>query len=339
MGVTHLLVPREPLPSLSIVVPVYNEEEVIPLLGDALLSLLPRLPGNTEIILVNDGSSDNTIFELHLLAQRDPRFKLLSLARNFGHQLAATAGLDFAQGDAIVLMDADLQDPPELILEMIAEYEKGYDIVYARRQSREGETAFKRLTAWLFYRLMRLLVQKDLPVDVGDYRLTSRRCLDALKSMREYHRFLRGMVNWIGFPQTTVPFRRARRAAGKTKYPLRRMLRFAWTAAVSFSPLPLRLSFFVGMALFSIGLMYGFYSLYRVIAGLYVVPGWTSLIVLNCLGSGSILLGIGVVGEYVARIFEQAKGRPLYVVAECVNFSDEADRPPHTIPPAQATVK
>ncbi len=327
MSVTYILSPREPLKTLSIVIPIYNEEEVIPLLHRAMVSLLDRLPCATEVILVNDGSSDNSIFELRHIAERDTRFKVISLARNFGHQIAATAGLDGARGEAIVLMDADLQDPPELVLEMIAEYEKGYDIVYAKRSSREGESFFKRWSAWLFYRLMRGLIHKDLPTDVGDYRLTSRRCLDALQSMRETHRFLRGMVSWIGFPQTYVSFKRAPRAAGQTKYPLSRMLKFAWTAAVSFSPLPLRLSFFVGAVLFAVGLAYGAYALVRLALGLYLVPGWTSLIILNCLSSGAVMLGIGIVGEYVARIFEQMKARPLYVVSDRFNLEEDLELP------------
>jgi dolichol-phosphate mannosyltransferase len=333
MSVTYLLSRRQPPATLSIVIPVYNEQEVLPALGDAMIALFPQFPGATEIVLVNDGSSDNTIFELRRLAERDRKFRVISLARNFGHQIAATAGLDAACGEVVVLMDADLQDPPELILEMIAEYEKGYDIVYARRVSREGESVFKRFTAWLFYRLMRSLVHKDLPADVGDFRLTSRRCLDALKSMRETHRFLRGMVSWTGFPQTAVAYKRRRRAAGATKYPPGRMLRFAWTAAISFSPLPLRLSFIAGAALFGIGLIYGGFALTQMFLGIPLVRGWTSLIVLNCLTSGAVMLGIGVVGEYVARIFEQIKGRPLYIVSDRFNYEGTGDAPAEPLKP------
>jgi len=315
----HVLTPRERPELLSLVIPIYNEEEVLPLLIERLRQLLETLPCPAEVVFVNDGSSDRSIVGLHQASQDDSRFKTINLARNFGHQIASTAGLDAAQGDAVVLMDADLQDPPELILEMLAKYREGYDVVYAQRTGREGETLLKRFTAWLFYRLMRALVYKDLPPDVGDYRLVSRRCLDALNQMRETHRFLRGMVSWVGFSQTAVRFVRPKRVAGQTKYPMKKMLMFAWTAAVSFSPLPLRLSFVAGILIFSVGVLYAIYALAEMILGIPLVRGWTSVIILNCIGSGVILLGIGVIGEYIARIFEEIKGRPLYVVSDRFN--------------------
>jgi len=315
----YLLTPR-PKPNLiSLVVPLYNEEEVVSLLFKRLQDLLGQLPCQAQVVMVNDGSSDATIVKLRDIAQADRRFEVLSLARNFGHQLAATAGLDAARGDAIVLMDADLQDPPELVLDMLAEYEKGYDVVYAQRLRRTGESIFKRASAWLFYRLMRALIYKDLPVDTGDYRLVSRRFLDALNHMRETHRFLRGMVAWVGFPQTAVPFVRPPRAAGETKYPLTKMLRFAWTAAISFSPLPLQASFFVGSIFFGIGFVYSLYALAQWLLGAYLVPGWTSVILVTSLGTGGVMILIGVLGEYVARIYEEIKGRPLYVISDKFN--------------------
>jgi polyisoprenyl-phosphate glycosyltransferase len=315
----YLLTPR-PKPNLiSFVVPLYNEEEVVSLLFKRLQDLLGQLPCQAQVVMVNDGSSDATIVKLRDIAQADRRFEVLSLARNFGHQLAATAGLDAARGDAIVLMDADLQDPPELVLDMLVEYEKGYDVVYAQRLQRTGESIFKRASAWLFYRLMRALIYKDLPVDTGDYRLVSRRFLDALNHMRETHRFLRGMVAWVGFPQTAVPFVRPPRAAGETKYPLTKMLRFAWTAAISFSPLPLQASFFVGSIFFGIGFVYSLYALAQWLLGAYLVPGWTSVILVTSLGTGGVMILIGVLGEYVARIYEEIKGRPLYVVSDKFN--------------------
>lgn len=323
----YLLTPRPTPESLSIVIPVYNEQEVLPLLLERLRSLLELLPCAAEIIFVNDGSSDRTLVGLYEASKRESRFKVLGLARNFGHQLAATAGLDAARGEVVVLMDADLQDPPELVLKMMDEYQLGYDVVYARRIGREGESRFKRFSAWLFYRMMKVLVYKDLPADVGDYRLISRRCLAALTEMRETHRFLRGMVSWVGFPQIAVEFVRCNRAAGETKYPFSKMLKFAWTAAVSFSPLPLRLSLFIGASLFIVGFLFSLFALVELVMGIYLVPGWTSLIILNCLCSGAILLGIGVLGEYVARIFEEMKGRPLYVVCDRLNL-DEAPASP-----------
>ena len=317
----HLLTPREAPRLVSLVIPIFNEEEMIRLLAERLNALMARLPCFAEVIFVNDGSSDSSIGELRELASRDSRYKVLCLARNFGHQIAATAGLDAARGDAVVLMDADLQDPPELVVEMLEHYQQGYDVVYAQRAKREGETAFKRLTAWLFYRVMRTLVYKDLPPDAGDYRLISRRCLNAVKSMRETHRFLRGMVSWVGFPQIAVPFVRQRRIAGQTKYPLRKMLTFAWTAAVSFSPAPLRLSFIIGGAMFTVGLAFTLYTMVIALFGGVIVRGWTSLVVINLLTSGAILVAIGVLGEYIARIFEESKHRPLYVVSDSLNIT------------------
>jgi glycosyltransferase involved in cell wall biosynthesis len=312
----HILAPR-PEPSLvSLVIPVYNEEAVIPLLLDRLAELMASAPFLLEVVFVNDGSSDHSLHLLHQAAQRTSNFRVLALARNFGHQIAATAGLDAARGDAVILMDADLQDPPEIVLDMVKVYREGYDVVAARRITREGESVFKRFTAWVFYRIMRALIYKDLPPDVGDFRLLSRRFLDALGRMRETHRFLRGMTSWLGFPQTTIPFVRAPRAAGETKYPLSKMLRFAWTAAISFSPLPLRLSFLVGWILLGFGIFYTVYALVEMALGRPLVRGWTSLVVVNCLGSGAIMVAIGVLGEYVGRIFEESKGRPLYIVAD-----------------------
>jgi dolichol-phosphate mannosyltransferase len=261
-------------------------------------------------------------------AQLDYRYKVIGLSRNFGHQIAATAGLEIARGDAVVLMDADLQDPPEVVLDMLEKYREGYDVVYARRTVRQGDTVFKRVTAWIFYRAMRKLVHPDLPVDVGDFRLMSQPCLNALLSMNELHRFLRGMVTWVGFAQTNVDFVRHARVAGVTKYPLRKMLLFAWNAAISFSALPLRLSFFAGFVLLGIASMYAGFSLWRVSRGAFVVPGWMSLIMVNCLTSGSAMIAIGILGEYVGRIFEEVKRRPLYVVSLRANVSADTSSSP-----------
>jgi polyisoprenyl-phosphate glycosyltransferase len=335
--VRYHLTPRSRPALLSLVIPIFNEEEVLPLLVARITDLLSQTGCATEVLLVDDGSSDRTIFALRALAESDSQFKVIALARNFGHQIAATAGLDFARGDAVVLMDADLQDPPELVLEMIQKYEEGYDVVYARRISRENESIFKRASAWLFYRGMRLMSGQDLPVDTGDFRLMSRRCVDALNSMRETHRFLRGMVTWVGFSQTAVDFVRPGRAAGTTKYPLTKMIRFAWTAALMFSAAPLRVSFVAGTLLFGIGVWYALFALFTLLTGGYLVPGWTSLIMISCLGSGVNLLAIGVVGEYVAKIFEQIKERPLYLIGERVNVAEAPGRPAGTAFHPEAT--
>jgi dolichol-phosphate mannosyltransferase len=324
------LVPRDYPARLSLVIPVYNEADVLPLLRERLSAVVGGVPAAAEIILINDGSSDRTADVLFNWAEQDERVTVLNLARNFGHQTAVTAGLDHATGDAIVIMDADLQDPPEVIYEMLVAYCRGYDVVYGKRIARRGESAFKRWSAWTFYRIMRMIVHQDLPADVGDFRLISRRCLDAVTSMRETHRFLRGMVSWVGFPQTAVAFVREPRAAGQTKYPVWKMLKFAWTAAISFSPLPLRLSFGLGVLLALLGITQAINALVRTALGFYTVPGWTSLMVVVCLIGSAILISIGVLGEYVGRIFEESKGRPLYVVAEAFNHKSTAANETHS---------
>jgi polyisoprenyl-phosphate glycosyltransferase len=314
---TSRLRPRESPALLSLVIPCFNEEAMVPTLR-ARLGQLPGLLGvPLELVLVDDGSSDHTLELLLEWAAAEPTVKFVGFSRNFGHQLAVTAGLDHASGDAVVIMDADLQDPPEVIVEMLARYRQGYDVVYGRREQRAGESAFKRFTAWAFYRLMRAFVMKELPADAGDFRLVSRPCLDALNRMRETHRFLRGMVTWVGFPQTAVTYTRAGRAAGETKYPFHKMLRFAITAALSFSPAPLRLSFLLATLLTLGGLGYGAWALWSSWA-----PGGnavSALIVLVCLVGGALFFALGIQGEYLARVLEEVKGRPLYLVATRAN--------------------
>jgi dolichol-phosphate mannosyltransferase len=313
------LTPRKPPTMLSLVLPVYNEAPMVRLLRAELVQLMDHAPYAFEVILINDGSSDNTLELLLEWAEVDRRVRILNFARNFGQQAAVTAGLDYARGDAVIVMDADLQDPPEVLFDMVREYCRGYDVVYGRRAERRGETLFKRLTSWAFYRLMRLLIHKDLPADVGDFRLISRKCLLQLREMRETHRFMRGLFTWVGFPQTSVEFVRRPRRAGETKYGIARMLQLAWTAAVSFSPAPLRLSFVAGLVFFALGITQGINAIVRSLLGLYLVPGWASIIIVNCLIGGSILMSIGVLGEYIGRIFEEVKRRPLYVVESAVN--------------------
>lgn len=318
---TPSLLSRDSLKFLSIVLPFYNEEEMIPLLKERIAHILGELPCDAEIICINDGSSDDTLRLLREWSLEDARIKLVSLSRNFGHQIAVTAGIDhtFANADAVVIMDSDLQDPPDLILQMIDKWKQGFDVVYAQRISREGETWFKKITARLFYRLMSTLVDRNLPPDTGDYRLMSRAAVHALGNMRERHRFLRGMVTWMGFHQTGVRFHRPARLAGESKYPLRKMLAFAWTAAVSFSPLPLHLILVGGLIAMAFGVLYAIYSVIIWFLG-YAVPGWTAIICLQVILSGSILLGLGLVGEYISRIYEEIKRRPLYFVGETRNL-------------------
>jgi glycosyltransferase involved in cell wall biosynthesis len=303
---------------LSVVIPVFNEVETLGLMMPRLREALQEL--NWEVIFVNDGSTDGSLDLLHWTAITDHRVKVVSFSRNFGHQAAITAGLDFAEGDAVVVMDADLQDPPELLPRMVTLFEQGYDVVSPQRGAREGETLFKRWSAAVFYRVMARMADRRLAADVGDFRLFSRRAVLAIRSFREHHRFMRGLVAWLGLREAILPFERQTRAAGETKYPLLKMLRFAWTAISSFSVLPLRLSVAAGALLSCAGFGYLFYVLYLAFCTTRLVPGWASIVVLQCIFSGMILLALGVIGDYVARNYEQSKGRPLYVVTGALNL-------------------
>jgi polyisoprenyl-phosphate glycosyltransferase len=317
----YLLEPR-PYPAwLSIVIPMYNEELVVPFLITGLKQFMTELSGKVEIILVNDGSTDSTLKQIVEWAHQDVRVKIVNFSRNFGHQIASTAGLDYATGDAVVLLDSDMQDPLNVIHRMIERYREGYDVVYGQRQARRGETPIKRITAWLFYRLMRAFVHKNLPVDVGDFRLLSRPCLNALQQMRETHRFLRGMVAWVGFPQIGIQYERAPRVAGSTKFTMRKMVNFAWTAATSFSILPLKASTWLGVIVMLVGLGEAVHALLAKTFHWYVVPGWTSLTVLVSILGGATLMSIGVLGEYIGKLYEQTKNRPLYLVSQTVNIA------------------
>lgn len=316
---------------LSFVSPCFNEEATLPLLRDALTSLLDRLAASydVEAILVDDGSRDRTWSLIREYAEKDPRFKGIALSRNFGHQAALCCGYDWAAGDAVISMDADLQDPPDVVLEMLEKWEEGADIVYAVRDSRAGESAFKLATASFFYRLVHALGAGHVRSDAGDFRLMSRRSLDALRSLPEYHRFLRGMVGWIGFRTAEVHYARAPRRAGTTKYTLRRMVRFAMDAVVSFSIMPLRLAY-VGGAILSLGVLgyLGYALIQYLFFGVSLVAGWTSLI-LAIVGFGTMnLVCLGILGEYVGRIYEQSKQRPIYLVSE-----SSAPPPPHSARP------
>jgi dolichol-phosphate mannosyltransferase len=316
----HLLQPRPYPTKLSLVIPMYNEEAVVPLLRSALERFMGEVLCEAEVILVNDGSVDSTLSQISAWAAEDTRIKVVHFSRNFGHQMACTAGLDFASGDAVVVLDADLQHPLPVIHEMLVRYCEGYDVAYAAGLVRQGESWFKRFSAWLFYRFMRSLVYKGLPADAGDFRLISRDCLDGLRQMRETHRFLRGMVAWVGYAQIAVPYERGPRAAGATKYPLRKMLSFAWTAATSFSVLPLRISTLMGLIVTLFGLVEAVRAVFAHFLHWYTVTGWTSLIVTICIIGGTLLISIGVLGEYVGKLYEQSKDRPLYLVARTLNL-------------------
>jgi glycosyltransferase involved in cell wall biosynthesis len=323
-GTRHLLRPRPYPKSLSLVVPMYNEEAVLAPFRAAVESFLLEVQCASEVIIVNDGSADTTLDQLVAWAAADSRIRVVHLSRNFGHQIAATAGLDHATGDAIVLMDADLQDPLCVVHQMIGRYREGYDVVYGQRETRDGETLYKRFTAWAFYRVMRAFVYRDMPVDTGDFRLISRDCLNALNSMRETHRFLRGMVAWIGYPQIAVRYHRESRAAGSTHYPLGAMLSFAWTAATSFSAAPLRMSVVAGVIVGLFGIEEGCRAILAYLIGQYTVPGWKSLMVVTSMIGSTTLISIGIVGEYLARLYEQSKDRPLYMVARTFQYESVA---------------
>ncbi len=305
----------------SIVVPVYNEEESFRDLVLRLREVMDRLDGPAEVVLVDDGSRDAS-YQLMMEANReDPRFKVLQLSRNFGHQVAITAGMDVASGQAVIVMDADLQDPPQVILEMAARWQEGYEVVYAVRTQREGETLFKRTTAAVFYSLLRRLADIEQPVDVGDFRLVDRMALDAFLQMRESNRYVRGMFSWIGFRQVAVPYTRASRQAGRSKYPLRKMLRLASDGVIGFSTAPLRFAMMAGLLMAVIAVGYGVVAIALKLAGLPYVPGYASLLVTITFLSGVQLIVIGMVGQYVARIYDETRGRPLYLVREARGFA------------------
>jgi len=301
-------------PFVSIVVPVFDEQEVLRTLVTRLRSILDELTAGGEVWFVNDGSTDETSDLLWQAHRDDARLKVLEFSRNFGQPAAITAGLDQARGDVVVLMDADLQDPPEIVPQMVAFYRRGFDVVHAQRRSRAGESIFKKMSAWIFYRLLRAATSGDLPVDVGEFRLMSREVVEVLRSLRERHRLIRGLVAWVGFSQTTLSFERPKRAAGTTKYSLGRMVRLGFDAMTSFSVLPLKLATFLGFAAFVMGCGYAGYAIYVGYILKLGVPGWTSLVILNIFFSGIVLVCLGLIGEYVGRIFEEVKGRPLYVV-------------------------
>jgi glycosyltransferase involved in cell wall biosynthesis len=300
----------------SIVIPIYNEQESFAALVARLREVMDELDGPAEVVLVDDGSQDDS-YQLMTAANReDPRFKVLQLSRNFGHQVAITAGMDASSGQAVIVMDADLQDPPQVILEMAKRWQEGYEVVYAVREKREGETLFKKTTATLFYSLLRRLAEIEQPVDVGDFRLVDRKALDAFLSMRESNRYVRGMFSWIGFRQTAVPYARAGRQAGRSKYPLRKMLRLAADGVVGFSTAPLRLAMAAGLLMAVASVCYGIVAIALKVAGLRYVPGYASLLVTITFLSGIQLIVIGMVGQYVARIYDEARGRPLYLVRD-----------------------
>ena len=305
---------------LSIVIPLLNEQDSLPLLLGRLMPVLASMGTNYELILIDDGSTDDSPALLIAAAKDNQSIRVLRLTRNFGHQAAVTAGLDCAIGDCVVVMDADLQDPPELLPQMVALFEQGYDIVSPQRSSRRSDSWFKRISAALFYKLMQRLVDHRVVHEVGDFRLFSRRAVHAVCGFREQHRFMRGLVAWLGLKEAILPFERQARAAGKSKYPVTKMIRFSWVAIVSFSGLPLRLALVLGMIFVLLDVLLIVYVLYVTLILRTVVPGWASLIIVQALFSGVTLISLGLVGDYISRIYDESKHRPLYVVDEVLNL-------------------
>ncbi|MFS1519159.1 glycosyltransferase family 2 protein [Bacillus sp. SCS-151] len=300
----------------SIIVPVYNEESVIHETYRRLKEVMESTAEVYELLFVNDGSQDNTASIIKNFYEDDPSVKLINFARNFGHQIAITAGMDYANGDAIVVIDADLQDPPELILQMIEKWKQGFDVVYAKRIKREGETLFKKLTATLFYRVLRASTDIDIPVDTGDFRLIDRKVCNEMKGIQEKNRFVRGLISWVGFRQTAVEYVRNERLAGETKYPLKKMLKLSLDGITTFSYKPLKLAGYTGGFLSITAFLYMVFVIYQKLFTNSTVDGWASLIIIQLFFSGIILILLGVIGEYIGRIYDETKNRPLYIVSD-----------------------
>lgn len=309
---------------ISIVVPMYNEEEVIIETYKRLKGVMDETGEKYELIFVNDGSRDKTRDLAAAICYKDKNVKLIDFARNFGHQVAISAGMDNASGDAVVVIDADLQDPPEVIPEMIAKWREGFDVVYGKRLKREGDSFFKKFTAKVFYRTLNKLTDTEIPVDTGDFRLIDRKVCDALKNnISEKNRYVRGIISWLGFKSAPVEFVREKRFAGTTKYPLKKMLKFAGDAIMSFSLKPLKLATYLGVGLSIISFIYMVVLIILKLCGvLSTVLGWTSIVAISLFFNGIILMILGILGNYIGRIYEEVKGRPLYVIQNKINFEE-----------------
>ena len=300
----------------SIIAPIYNEFENIPVLWQRVSQVMDSTGEAWELILVDDGSSDGSNERIRELAEKDARVRPVIFARNFGHQIAVTAGLDYARGDAVVIIDADLQDPPEVILELAKKWKEGYEVVYAVRSEREGESWFKLLTASMFYRLIYRITDVKIPLDTGDFRLIDRKVVDVMNSMRERHRFLRGMSSWIGFKQVGVDYKRAARVAGVTKYPFKKMLKFAQDGITGFSYFPLQIATYLGFIAAGLSVIAIPVVAALRLAGSHFFEGQTTTLISVLFLGGVQLISLGILGEYIGRIYDEVKGRPLYVVRD-----------------------
>ncbi len=313
-------------PDLSVVVPVFNEEACVAEMARRIRDVFASIPGDYELIFVNDGSSDGTLAEIHGQAQEDARVKFISFSRNFGHQFALTAGIDHACGDAVITLDGDLQHPPDLIPTLVTHWREGKDVVYTVRTSNEGHVA-KEVVSAAFYWTLRKLTGVDVPTGGADFRLLDRKAADALRACREQFVFVRGLVPWLGFSRQAVPYAAQERFGGETKYVTRRMLSFALDGIFSFSIIPLRLISIIGAVTIGMGLMYGIYTVAVWLFSDTVVTGWASLIVVVLVFSGTQLLSLGILSEYVGRIYEEVKHRPRYVVGEMSASLQDEERP------------
>lgn len=309
-------------PTFSIVAPNFNESQTIPEFYRRVCATMDALGEPWELVWVDDGSTDDSADKIRLIATQDPRVRKVIFARNFGHQIAVTAGLDYSRGQAVIIMDSDLQDPPEVIPELIAKWREGFEVVYAIRTEREGETWFKLFTASLFYRLIYRITDVKIPLDTGDFRLLDRKVVNVLNQMRERHRFLRGMSVWVGFRQTGVPYRRAARYAGETKYPLKKMIKFASDAITGFSYFPLQLATYLGFFCASLSILAIPVVIALRLAGSQAFFGQASTLIATLFLGGVQLISLGILGEYIGRLYDQVKGRPLYIVREAP--SDES---------------
>ncbi len=307
----------------SVIIPMYNEEAVIPETYRRLTSVMEGFGEPYELLFINDGSRDRTGEILRELCKSDRRVKLIDFARNFGHQIAITAGMDYAAGECMVIIDGDLQDPPELIPDMIKLWRQGYEVVYGKRLSREGETFFKKFTAKCFYRILRRMTDVDIPVDTGDFRLIDRKVSEALKQLPERNRYVRGLMSWVGYKQVAIEFQRSERFAGETKYPLKKMIKLAMDGIMSFSYKPLKIATYVGSIISFVSFFYLIAVLVqRIFWPESVQSGWASLIAVSLFFNGIILLILGIIGEYIGRIYDEAKGRPLYIISRLDNMED-----------------
>jgi glycosyltransferase involved in cell wall biosynthesis len=314
-------------PLVSIIVPVFNESSNIMEFYFRITHVMNQTGYGYEVVFINDGSKDDTLDKLHGICEKDHRIKIIDLSRNFGKEIALTAGLDNCRGDAVIPIDADLQDPPEVILELLAKWEEGYDVVYATRTKRDGESSMKKVTAHLFYRFIKRLTPISIPQDTGDFRIMSRKVVNALKELREQHRFMKGLFSWVGFRQTSISYRREPRYAGKTKFNYWKLWNFALEGITSFSFMPLQVATYLGFAISFFAMAFALYLFISTLLNGNPVPGYPSLMVAILFLGGVQLTTLGIIGEYIGRIYNESKGRPLYFIQNMIGHEESKDMP------------